>query len=136
MFISLNKRDKPQGPALGKAFTNLGFKLVATHGTADVLEEAGLTVKRVFKVKEGRPNVVDLIKGEQIQLIINTPQGSEPWFDEKAIRRAAITARVPTITTLSAAKAVVEGIAALQRGKTTVYALQELHRERRPVAAK
>ncbi|HEY3930084.1 MAG TPA: carbamoyl-phosphate synthase large subunit [Candidatus Koribacter sp.] len=131
VFISLNKRDKPHAAALAKRFVELGFKLVATHGTADVMEEAGLTVERVFKVKEGRPNVVDLIKGERIHLIINTPQGSEPWFDEKAIRRAAITARVPTITTLSAARAVVEGIAALQRGKTTVYALQELHRERR-----
>ncbi len=131
VFISLNKRDKPQAAALAKQFVDLGFKLVATHGTADIMEEAGLKVERVFKVKEGRPNVVDLIKGERIQLIINTPQGSEPWFDEKAIRRAAITARVPTITTLSAARAVVEGVAALQRGKTTVYALQELHRERK-----
>jgi carbamoyl-phosphate synthase large subunit len=131
VFISLNKRDKPQAAALARQFVDLGFKLVATHGTADIMEEAGLEVERVFKVKEGRPNVVDLIKGERIQLIVNTPQGSEPWFDEKAIRRAAITARVPTITTLSAARAVVEGVAALQRGKTTVYALQELHRERK-----
>jgi carbamoyl-phosphate synthase large subunit len=131
VFISLNKRDKPHAAALAKQFVDLGFALVATHGTADIMEEAGLKVERVFKVKEGRPNVVDLIKGERIQLIINTPQGSEPWFDEKAIRRAAITARVPTITTLSAARAVVEGVAALQRGKTTVYALQELHRERK-----
>ena len=130
VFISVNRRDKPHAGALAKRFVDLGFKLVATHGTADAIEEAGLTVERVFKVKEGRPNVVDLIKGERIQMIINTPQGSEPWFDEKAIRRAAITARIPTITTLSAARAAVEGIAALQRGKTTVYALQELHRER------
>jgi carbamoyl-phosphate synthase large subunit len=131
VFISLNKRDKPQAATLAKRFAALGFSIVATHGTADVIEEAGLNVERVFKVKEGRPNVVDLIKGERIQMIINTPQGAEPWFDEKAIRRAAITARIPTITTLSAAKAVVEGIAALQRGKTTVYALQALHRERK-----
>jgi carbamoyl-phosphate synthase large subunit len=130
VFISLNKRDKLHASALAQKFADLGFKIVATHGTADVIEEGGLEVERVFKVKEGRPNVVDLIKGDRIQLIINTPQGSEPWFDEKAIRRAAITARIPTITTLSAARAAVEGIAALQRGKTTVYALQELHRER------
>ena len=87
-------------------------------------------VERVYKVKEGRPNVVDLIKGERIHLIINTPHGSEPWFDEKAIRRAAITARIPTITTLSAARAACDGIAALQRGEVTVYALQQLHAER------
>ena len=95
VFISLNKRDKPQAAALAKQFVELGFQLVATHGTADIMEDAGLKVERVFKVKEGRPNVVDLIKGERIQLIINTPQGSEPWFDEKAIRRAAITAQSP-----------------------------------------
>jgi len=81
-------------------------------------------------VKEGRPNVVDLIKGERIQLIINTPHGLEPWFDEKAIRRAAVTAHIPTITTLSAARAAAEGIAALQRGELRVQALQQLHAER------
>ena len=95
VFISVNDRDKPHAASLAKRFVDLGFKLVATHGTADVIEEAGLKVERVFKVKEGRPNVVDLIKGERIQLIINTPQGAEPWFDEKAIRRAAITSQDP-----------------------------------------
>ena len=84
-------------------------------------------VERVFKVKEGRPNVVDLIKGERIHLIINTPRGQDTFFDEKAIRRAAVLARIPTITTIAAAQAAVEGIAAMQRHKTTVYALQELH---------
>jgi carbamoyl-phosphate synthase large subunit len=108
----------------------MGFKLVATAGTADVLEEAGMTVERVYKVKEGRPNVVDLIKGERIKLIINTPHGVDPFFDEKAIRRAAVSARIPTITTLSAARAAAEGIAALQRGEITVQALQKLHAER------
>src|SRR5205823_9564097 len=86
--------------------------------------------ERVFKVKEGRPNVVDLIKGDKIQLVFNTPHGVEPWFDEKAIRRAAVMARIPTITTLSAARAAAEGIAALQRGKVTVRALQQLHADR------
>ena len=108
----------------------MGFGIVATHGTADLVERAGMQVERVFKVKEGRPNVVDLIKGGRIQLIVNTPHGAEPWFDEKAIRRAAYAARVPTITTLSAAFAAAEGIAALQRGEAKVYALQQLHAER------
>jgi carbamoyl-phosphate synthase large subunit len=108
----------------------MGFKLVATAGTADVLENAGMTVERVYKVKEGRPNVVDLIKGERIKLIINTPHGVDPFFDEKAIRRAAVSARIPTITTLSAARAAAEGIAALQRGEIRVQALQKLHAER------
>jgi carbamoyl-phosphate synthase large subunit len=95
-----------------------------------VLENTGLSVERVYKVKEGRPNVVDLIKGERIQLIVNTPTGLEPWFDEKAIRRAAVNARIPTITTLSAARAAADGIAALQRGEVRVQALQSLHAER------
>ncbi len=130
VFISANDRDKPFMPELAKRFVELGFSIVATHGTARVLEDAGLHVERVYKVKEGRPNVVDLIKGERIQLIINTPHGVEPWFDEKAIRRAAVTARIPTITTLSAASAACDGIAALQRGEAKVYALQQLHAER------
>ena len=86
-----------------------------------------MSVDRVYKVKEGRPNVVDLIKGDHIQLIVNTPSGPEPLFDEKAIRRAAVTARIPTITTLSAARAAAEGISALQRGEVRVQALQQLH---------
>jgi carbamoyl-phosphate synthase large subunit len=108
----------------------MGFKLVATSGTADVIEAAGMKVERVYKVKEGRPNVVDFIKGQRIHLIVNTPTGIEPWFDEKAIRRAAVTARIPTITTLSAARAAAEGIAALQRGEVNIRALQQLHAER------
>jgi len=134
VFLSANDRDKPFTPELAQRFVELGFSIVATHGTARVLEEAGLRVDRVYKVKEGRPNVVDLIKGERIQLIINTPHGVEPWFDEKAIRRAAVTARIPTITTLSAARAACEGIAALQRGDARVYALQQLHAEREAAA--
>jgi carbamoyl-phosphate synthase large subunit len=89
-----------------------------------------MNVERVYKVKEGRPNVVDFIKGQRIQLVINTPTGQEPWFDEKAIRRAAVMARIPTITTLAAARAAAEGIAALQRGEVKVHALQQLHAER------
>ena len=108
----------------------MGFKLVATAGTADVLENKGMTVERVYKVKEGRPNVVDLIKGERIQLIINTPTGLEPWFDEKAIRRAAVTNRIPTITTMAAAWAAAEGIAALQRNEVNVRSLQQWHGDR------
>ena len=95
-----------------------------------VLEKAGLIVERVYKVKEGRPNVVDLIKGEGIQLISNTPRGQDTFVDEKAIRRAAVLARIPTITTLAAARAAAEGISALQQGKLNVVSLQELHASR------
>jgi carbamoyl-phosphate synthase large subunit len=130
VFISVTDHDKPHVVEVARRFVDMGFKLVATHGTADVLEEAGLAVDRVYKVKEGRPNAVDLIKADRIQLIVNTPQGPDPYFDEKAIRRAAVTGRITTITTLSAARAAAEGIAALQRGEVRVQALQALHAER------
>jgi carbamoyl-phosphate synthase large subunit len=127
IFFSVNDHDKPAAIDLAKRYVHLGFHIVATEGTADVLEKAGLSVERVFKVKEGRPNVVDLIKGDRIQLIINTPRGQDTVFDEKAIRRAAVLARIPTITTIAAAQAAVEGIAAMQQPHTTVYSLQQLH---------
>ncbi len=130
VFLSVNDHDKEGVVALAKQFQEMGFHLVATHGTARVLEAAGLQPERVFKVQEGRPNVVDLIKGERIQLIINTPRGQDTFFDEKAIRRAAVLARVPTITTLAAARAAAEGIEELQRGTLTVVALQTLHASR------
>jgi carbamoyl-phosphate synthase large subunit len=129
-FLSVNERDKQGVVALAKQFAEMGFHIVATHGTADVLENAGLQVERVYKVKEGRPNVVDFIKGDRIQLIVNTPHGQDTFFDEKAIRRAAVLARIPTITTLAAARAAAEGIEAMQRGATTVNALQALHAAR------
>ena len=135
IFLSVNDHDKTGLVSLAKDFVNLGFHLVATHGTGQVLEDAGLQPERVYKVKEGRPNVVDLIKSDRIQLIINTPRGQDTFFDEKAIRRAAVLARIPTITTLAAARAAAEGIAALQKGSVRVIALQALHAEREAVAA-
>ena len=127
VFLSVNDHDKASVVGLAKLFMEMGFHLVATHGTAEVLEQAGLRSERVYKVKEGRPNVVDLIKGDRIQLIINTPRGQDTFFDEKAIRRAAVLARIPTITTIAAARAAAEGIAALQEGRMHVISLQELH---------
>jgi len=127
IFFSVNDPDKSAAIDLARRYMQLGFRIVATEGTADALEGAGLSVERVVKVKEGRPNVVELIKGDRIQLIVNTPRGQDTFFDEKAIRRAAVLARIPTITTIAAAQAAVEGIAAMQKRQTTVYALQHLH---------
>ena len=135
VFFSVNDHDKKVVAKIARRFVEMGFHLVATHGTADVLEDAGMQVERVFSVKEGRPNVVDLIKSERIQLIVNTPSGLESVFDEPAIRRAAVAARVPTITTLAAAKAAADGIEALQRGVYHVESLQELHAGRVAVVA-
>ena len=127
IFFTVNDHDKPAAIELARRYVELGFQIVATEGTANAFEAAGLIVERVFKVKEGRPNIVDLIKGDRIQMIVNTPRGVDTFFDEKAIRRAAVLARIPTITTIAAAQAAAEGIAAMQRQSTTVYALQELH---------
>jgi len=127
VFFTVNDHDKPAATELARRFVNLGFQIIATEGTANALERAGLAVERVFKVKEGRPNVVDLIKGDRIQLIVNTPRGQDTFFDEKAIRRAAVLARVPTITTIAAAQAAADGIAAMQQQNITIYALQSLH---------
>jgi carbamoyl-phosphate synthase large subunit len=127
IFFSVNDRDKAHLVELARQYLELGFQIIATEGTANKLAQAGMVVERVYKVKEGRPNVVDLIKGERIQLIVNTPHGQDTFFDERAIRRAAVLQRIPTITTIAAARAAAEGIAALQEQQTTVYPLQELH---------
>ena len=136
VFLSVNDHDKDGAIALARQFVEMGFHLVATHGTALVLEQAGLQPERVYKVKEGRPNVVDLIKGDRIHLIINTPRGQDTFFDEKAIRRAAVLARIPTITTLAAATAAAEGIESLQQGTLSVIALQTLHAAREAAPAR
>src|SRR5260370_26126214 len=134
LFISVNDHDKKHVVELARTFVDLGFHLVATHGTAEVLEHAGLSVERVHKVKEGRPNVVDYMKGDKIQIIVNTPHGPDPYFDDKAIRRAAVLRRIPTVTTIAAGRAAAEGIAARQRGEITFRALQQLHAEREAAA--
>ena len=130
-FFSVNDHDKKSLATVARRFVDMGFKLVATHRTADVLEDAGMQVERVFAVKEGRPNVVDLIKSDRIQLIVNTPSGQQSVFDEAAIRRAAVLARIPTITTLAAARAAADGIESLQGGEYHVESLQALHASRK-----
>jgi carbamoyl-phosphate synthase large subunit len=127
VFLSVNDRDKSALVDIARRYVELGFNLVATHGTADIIERAHMPVERVYKVKEGRPNCVDLIKGDRIQLIVNTPRGQDPFFDEKAIRRAAVLGRIPTITTMAAARAAADGIAAMQNLTISVNALQTLH---------
>jgi carbamoyl-phosphate synthase large subunit len=112
---------------VAKSFAGLGFKLVATRGTAGALRSAGLTCKTVLKVNEGRPNVVDLLKGGAIQLAIYTTAGAPAFHDEKAIRRSAVTYRVPCITTLSGARAAADAVAARLRDPIRVWSLQEIH---------
>ncbi len=127
IFISVSDAHKPQIAAIAKQFVALGFRLVATSGTAAVLEKAGLPVQRVLKLLEGRPNVIDLLKNKEIQLVINTPSGAVPREDEVKIRTTAIYTGTPIITTLSGARAAALGIAALQQRGYGVRALQEYH---------
>ncbi|PYV27487.1 MAG: carbamoyl-phosphate synthase large subunit, partial [Acidobacteria bacterium] len=138
VFLSVNDRDKPQGVAIARELAGLGFKLVATRGTAQALRNAGLEVENVHKVNEGRPNTVDLIKSRRgkdkegsagLDLIVNTPLGRTSRFDEKSIRRAAVQHGVSCITTLSAAAAAVNGIRAQREQGIQVVSLQELHQE-------
>jgi carbamoyl-phosphate synthase large subunit len=127
-FISVNDADKGQAVVLARKLMRLGFELVATLGTADRLREVGLRVENVFKVNEGRPNIVDHIKRGEIALVINTPLGRSSHFDEQAIRRAALQYNVPCVTTMTGAQAIVEAISARETGgPIKVRSLQELH---------
>jgi carbamoyl-phosphate synthase large subunit len=125
VFISMNDRDKEAVVPIAQELAELGFKLVATSGTQTVLAQKGLTVDTVLKVHEGRPHVVDLIKNHQIQLIINTPIGDKAQQDDHEIRRTALAYKVPTITTIAAARATAAAIRALQKETLSVKALQD-----------
>ena len=127
VFISVNENHKPEAVAVAKRFAALGFHLVATRGTASALRNAGLQCKTIFKVNEGRPNAVDLLKGGTIQLAIYTTTGAPAFLDEKAIRRSAVLYRVPCITTMSGARAAADAIAARLRDPIRVWSLQEIH---------
>jgi len=127
MFISVSDAHKGQVAAVAKSFSDLGFELVATSGTADVLEKAGLKVQRILKLLEGRPNVIDLLKNKEIQFVINTPSGAAPREDEIKIRTTAVYTGTPIATTLSGAKAAALGIAALKKAGYSVKTIQEYH---------
>jgi carbamoyl-phosphate synthase large subunit len=127
VFISVSDAHKNEVAAVAKSFADLGFELVATSGTATVLEKAGLKVQRILKLLEGRPNVVDLLKNKEIQFVINTPSGAAPREDEIKIRTTAVSTGTPIMTTLSGAKAAALGIAALKKGGYAVKTVQEYH---------
>jgi len=129
VFISVNDHDKRHVAALARDLVAAGLKLMATRGTAAAITAAGFEAEPVYKVNEGRPNIVDLIKTSKVDLIINTPLGRESFYDEKSIRRAAVRYMLPCITTLSAAIAAARGIRAMSEGAGTVAALQDLHRD-------
>jgi carbamoyl-phosphate synthase large subunit len=128
-FISVNNHDKPAVVQIARDLSDLGFKLLATRGTANYLRAHGLEVEIVFKVNEGRPHVGDEILNNRIQLVINTPLGRESFFDDRTVRRIAMMHSVPSITTLTGAGAAVNAIKALRTEGLTVRALQEYHAE-------
>ena len=126
VFISVNNSDKIKIITLARDFKELGFKIIATKGTANLLNENGIPSEYIFKVGEGRPNVVDLIKNEKIQLVINTPLGAQSRFDEYQIGKTAICYKITVITTISGAQAAVRGIRNIKSGNIEYRSLQEV----------
>jgi carbamoyl-phosphate synthase large subunit len=128
-FISVNNHDKPAVVQIARDLRDLGFRLVATRGTASYLRAHGLNADIVFKVNEGRPHVGDEILNDKIQMVINTPLGRESFFDDRTVRRIAMMHGVLSITTLTGAAATVNAIRALRSEGLSVRALQEYHAE-------
>ena len=117
VLLSVCDRDKPELIEVAKAFNDLGFKILATGKSFEMIKEAGIPAERIFKMYEGRPNIGDAIANGNIQLIINTPAGKDSVTDDSYIRKAAIKHRIPYITTMAAAKASAEGIRAIKENK-------------------
>jgi carbamoyl-phosphate synthase large subunit len=127
VFVSVHDRDKPRVLPVARKFCDLGFRLVATGGTALFLRNNGIPADTVFKLKEGRPNVVDHIKNAEIQLVINTSLGKKTHSDSYEIRRAALVYNIPYATTLAGASAVAQAVEELQKGDWDVKTIQEYH---------
>ncbi len=128
MFISVRDRHKDRIAELAKDFADLGFKLYATTGTHKVITAAGVACQQLHKLQEGRrPNILDMIKNGEISLILNTPDERQPGKDEVRIRSAAVSARVPIITTLRGARASANAVKSLQNNQLRVKPLQEYH---------
>jgi carbamoyl-phosphate synthase large subunit len=127
VFISVKDTDKEAIIPLAREFVKLGFGIIATSGTADALAKAKIKVKKVFKLHEGRPNVLDRVKNGDISFIINTPSGKIPREHEVTIRNAALAQKIPIMTTVRAAQASANGIRSLQKSKVQVRTLQEYH---------
>jgi carbamoyl-phosphate synthase large subunit len=127
LFVSVKDADKESIIPLAREFLKLGFGIISTSGTADALAEAKIKVKKVFKLHEGRPNVLDRVKNGDINFIINTPSGKIPREHEVMIRNAALAAKIPIMTTVRAAQASANGIRSLQKAKLQVRSLQEYH---------
>lgn len=130
IFLSINRRSKDELLSEMWLLHEHGFNLVATEGTAQFLVDKGIPCEIVFKISEGRPNILDLVKSNGVDLIINTPTGKVPRFDAYTIRQAAVRYNIPIITTISAAKAAVRGLLEVkEKNDISVKSIQEYHKE-------
>ena len=128
MLISVSDKDKAEIVEVAKEFAECGFKILASKNTCKLINENGIEATEVKKLKEGRPNIMDMILNREIDLIVNTPIGSDRKDDDSYLRKAAIKKKVPYMTTIAAAKATVSGIKTIkERGNSEVRSLQELH---------
>jgi carbamoyl-phosphate synthase large subunit len=127
VFLTVTDSDKSAVMGLAALLHDLGFKLVATRGTAAAIKRMGIPVETINKIQEGAPNVVDWIDRGDVDLVINTPTGTAARSDGYEIRRAAVARGVPCITTIAGGMAAVRGIAAARLGDPPVLSLQELH---------
>jgi carbamoyl-phosphate synthase large subunit len=130
VFISVTDGDKPAATQLAAGFHDMGFRVLATGGTAQAIRRMGVPVERIRKLTEGSPHVVDRIEAGEVDLVVNTPTGSGARADGYEIRRAAVARGIPCITTMSGASAAQRAIRASRSGVTEVISLQELHRDR------
>ena len=130
VLISVNRKDKPEVVEVARSFAQDGFTILATGTTYDLIHEAGIPAKKVKKLYEGRPNILDMITNGDIQLIVNSPSGKESVHDDSYLRKAAIKAKVPYMTTIAAARATASGIHYVKtHGNGEVRSLQLLHSE-------
>ncbi|MCK5708714.1 MAG: carbamoyl-phosphate synthase large subunit [Candidatus Aureabacteria bacterium] len=127
VFVSVKNQDKRNVVLIAKSLSDMGFHIIATSGTAQILQNNGIEVKKVYKLKEGRPDVLDHIKNHKIDLIINTPSGKGAKEDEVLIRSTAVINRIPCITTLSGARAAVNGIERIKKNELDVICIQDVH---------
>ena len=128
IFISVNDSDKNEIIHIARDFNEIGFNIIATTGTSEVLNNNGIQSENIFKAGEGRPNIVDEIKNKEIDIIINTPLGEQSRYDEYQIGRAAIAYKIPVITTISGANAIIRAIR-IKSNKLTYSSLQEIFKK-------
>jgi carbamoyl-phosphate synthase large subunit len=129
VFLSLSARHKDRVVELGRSLVDLGFSLLGTSGTAERLSEAGIPVRQVRKIAEGHPNLIDYLKNEDVQLIINTPSGKGARTDEGKIRATAVQNGIPCITTITGAIAAIRGMEVMREKSMEVQSLQDRYAE-------